>query len=259
MEDHRVRIGQLLKKNSVAIDDLLKRMIAIEEYIRTDERQQDLPLVIVTDVLKSQFNQDVPEPDDLIFVDDVLRQRIEKIEDIVYNRTECEYVDLSDNPEIPEYISTKNKSQPEDVEFLDQLLDKLTSIREQSEMLHFELQSIEQADRAEVSDDDDISICTENTEACQELIDKNPNVVLLNCDSCKSCMKDKAKQIKREKKAKEKERRAYLRQLKNNEREVLAIEQRELQNKLSEFRSQIDKISEISEQQKIELGIGNKI
>ena len=59
------------------------------------------------------------------------------------------------------------------------------------------------------------------------------------------------------KKHKEKERRAYLKQLKINEREVLLIEQKELQNKLSEFRNQIDKISDISEKQKIELA--NKI
>lgn len=186
-----------------------------------------------------------------------MRDRIIELEKVVFaNRDDdISLPDCQIPDDLPEYITTKPRDdKSEDLQFLDQLLDKLTDIKDQSSLLHLELQSIEQMDiidQEQISDE--ISVCTENTDAAQELIDKNPDVVVLPCDNCKSCMKDKAKKIKKEKKQKEKERRAHLKQLKMNEREVLLIEQKELQHKLSEFRTQIDKMSELSEKQKIEL------
>jgi len=187
-----------------------------------------------------------------------LRKRVIELEKVVFaNRDDdVSLPDCQIPDDLPEYITTKPRDdKSEDLQFLDQLLDKLTDIKDQSSLLHLELQSIEQMDKVDdhVSDDE-LSICTENTDACQELIDKNPDVVTMpDCSNCKACLKAKAKEIKKDKKAKEKERRAYLKQLKINEREVLLIEQKELQHKLSEFRSQIDKMSELSEKQKLEL------
>lgn len=186
-----------------------------------------------------------------------MRERILELEKVVFaNRDDdISLPDCHIPDDLPEYIVTKQRDEKsEDLQFLDQLLDKLTDIKDQSSLLHLELQSIEQMDRIEDPISDDVSICTENTDAAQELIDKNPDVVTMpDCSNCKACLKSKAKEIKKEKKAKEKERRAHLKQLKINEREVLLIEQKELQHKLSEFRSQIDKMSELSEKQKIEL------
>lgn len=187
-----------------------------------------------------------------------MRERILELEKVVFANRDDDNISLPsvEIPDVlPEYITTKHRDEKsEDLEFLDQLLEKLTDIKDQSSLLHLELQSIEQMDRIEDPISDDVSICTENTEAAQELIDKNPNVVIMpDCSNCKACLKSKAKEIKKEKKVKEKERRAHLKQLKINEREVLLIEQKELQHKLSEFRSQIDKMSELSEKQKIEL------
>ncbi len=184
------------------------------------------------------------------------RERLEKLEHIVFNHDQS--IDLPD-VYIPDHLDPEIIHVPqkqEDDIFLDQLLEKLTSIKDQSSMLHLELDSIKQMDNAiESEEDDDISICTENTEHLQELIDLHPEDIMGNapCQNCKSCMKQKAKLIKKNKKAKEKERRAYLKQLKINEKEVLMIEQNELQNKLDEFRNQIDRISQISEKQKSDL------
>ena len=185
------------------------------------------------------------------------QDRIDKLEKIVFadRYDDVSLPDVLIPDDIPEYIFTKQRDErSEDIQFLDQLLDKLTDIKDQSSLLHLELQSIEQMENFQDPESDEISICTVNTDAAQDLIDTNPDVIVMpDCSNCKACLKSKAKSIKKEKKAKEKERRAYLKQLKINEREVLLIEQKELQNKLTSFRSQIDKISDLSERQKIDL------
>jgi hypothetical protein len=183
------------------------------------------------------------------------QRRLAALEEIVFANNNI--IDLPD-VHIPDSIDNNiiyvPQKQEDDV-FLDQLLEKLTDIKDQSSMLHLELESIKEMDNAiDTESDDNISICTENTEHLQELIDSNHDVkITAPCHNCKSCMKDKAKQIKKDRKSKEKQRRAYLRQLKINEKEVLILEQKELENKLTEFRNQIDRISDLSQKQKIEL------
>lgn len=182
------------------------------------------------------------------------QKRLAKLEEIVFHN---EHIDLPD-VNIPDVIDNEVIHVPqkkEDDAFLDVLLQKLTSIRDESSMLHLELESISQMDNLiESESDDNVSICTENTEHLQEFIDANHDIKITpSCQNCKSCMRLKSKEIKKNKKAKEKERRAYLRQLKINERDVLMIEQNELQHKLNEFRNQINRISDISQKQKNEL------
>lgn len=189
-----------------------------------------------------------------------LRIRIEELEKIVFADRSSDIVlpnvEIPDYlaSDIPMYINTQTNERSEDIQFLDQLLEKLTDIKDQSTLLHLELQSIEQMnDHDDTISDDVVSICTENTEHLQELIDSDINHKSAPCHNCKACMKEKAKIIKKERKAKEKERRQYLKQLKINERDVLLIEQSELQNKLEQFRNQIDRISDLSEKQRSEI------
>ena len=185
------------------------------------------------------------------------RERIEKLEKIVFADRDdnISLPDVHIPDDLPEYILTKPKDdRSEDIRFLDNVLEQLTNLKDSASLLNIELNSIEQMEHLQDPESDEISICTVNTDAAQDLIDTNPDVIVMpDCSNCKACLKTKAKSIKKEKKAKEKERRAYLKQLKINEREVLIIEQKELQNKLTSFRSQIDKISDLSEKQKIDL------
>ena len=158
------------------------------------------------------------------------RERIEKLEEMLKN-IEVKESDDHDKGEL---------------QYLDQLIDKLTDISDQSSLLGAELESMRKMDEDEEDEEsDNMSMCTEATDIAQDLIDQNPDFVGSGpCTDCKACMKNKSKQIRKDKKAKEKQRRAELKEFKKKQRNILLDEQTELKLKLDSFRNQIDRMAD---------------
>ena len=169
-------------------------------------------------------------------------------EPFIEPQTDIEYLDYEEQiihkpPEQLEYEAQK----------LDELLDTLTRIQDEASLCEIELHSIktmdEQLAKEEEDDDDNVSINTECTEACQELIDNNPEFSH-NLFDCKSCLKAKAKAIKKEKKAEDKKRREQAKKLKEKQKSLLQVEQQEIAMKLKSLQMGLDTVGILNETKK---------
>lgn len=134
---------------------------------------------------------------------------------------------------------------------LDELLDTLTRIQDEASLVECELKSIKAADLQEAEEvtefDDSVSINTECTDACRELVNNSGDEVPDHDFDCKHCLKAKAKAIKRARKQKEKERRAQVKRIKEKEKSLLLLEQQEIAMKLKSLRMGLSTVDILAE------------
>lgn len=131
----------------------------------------------------------------------------------------------------------------EEENLLDSLLHTLARIQDEASLVEEELKSIKQMENEpEEIEDDCESLNTECTEACQEILDNATEDIHIDHSECKNCMKAKAKAYKKEKKRQAKERAQQAKLIKQKEKDLLLLEQKEIAIKLSDLRNGLNNV-----------------
>ena len=160
-----------------------------------------------------------------------------------------EVVPVADVVEVMEPVEVViDEPSPEESAYLDELLNKLTSIQDEASLLESELMSIHQMEQeAEHDDDDAVSVSTACTEACRELLEGLPPDQVSSAQ-CNGCIKARAKAHKKEQKRIEKERAREAKKVKQKHKELLAMEEHDLAQRLRNLRSGMDEMYGVIDQ-----------
>ena len=135
----------------------------------------------------------------------------------------------------------------EEENLLDSLLNTLSRIQDEASLVEEELKSIKELENQpeEEIEDDNMSINTECTDACREILENADESLIQHID-CKNCLKQKAKAYKKEKKRQEKERAKQAKAIKQKQKDLLLLEQKQIAMKLQHIRSGLNEVEIIN-------------
>jgi hypothetical protein len=162
---------------------------------------------------------------------------------------------------IPEAIELPDVEIPDEKHFetlqyekdlFDELLSTLNRIQDEASLVEEELKSIQEAnvnDSEDTEIDDAISINTECTDACRELVNSS-EVPTDHQFDCKACLKAKARAIKAERKKKDKQRLKHAKEMKEKQKNLLQVEQQEIATRLKSLRCGLNTVDILAETKK---------